>query len=151
MKTLALLLFVVVVLPQAFAQELITMQGKHYYYGPEGRITKPEIKQLLHSTGDPVAIRYFSNYETGKVLGIGCILVGAALNIAGAQSEEYQYYGEVTGLQWAGTVLYGVGAVVLIVKKQSLRKAVKRFNALQQETKLDLGVTRNGVGLRWHF
>ena len=151
MKILTQVMLVFVISSQVFAQELITMQGKHYYYGPEGRILKPEMKELIRSTGDAVAIRYYSNYESGKIVGISCFVVGAALNIAGSQREEYQLYGELNGLHWAGTALYGVGVIVLIVKKQSLRNAVKRFNSLQQETKLDFGVTRNGFGLTYNF
>ena len=148
MKTSILFIFSFIIFSNVFSQELITMQGKYYCYGPEGRITNSEIGELISSSNDPEAIKYYSNYKTGKFIGISCFAVGAVLNVAGYDSSNPY---DISGAQVAGTVLYGVGAIVLISKRQSLRKAVKRYNSLQNKAKLEFGNTRNGIGWSLKF
>ena len=57
LKQIILVLFSLAILPEAFAQEIITTIGKHYHYGVEGRIYNSEIKDLENTIVDSTATR----------------------------------------------------------------------------------------------
>ena len=158
MKTLVIILLTLVSSSQVFAQEdILTMFSKKYYYyqGDYGlsRILKSEIKELVYSTGDPDAFRYYSNYETGREVAIGSIIGGAVFQTIGLIKLEQKYtnYTESNRYITAAIVLYGIGVIALVSKKKSLKNAFNRVLSLQQQTKLEFGGTRNGFGLTYNF
>lgn len=154
------ILFLLIFSSSAIGQaDLVTKKGSKYYY--KGDQYKCKELGIIYKDSEEAMDIYSSGRKNVKsanftaYLGIALIVVGLGVAV---NSDSFQ--GVIAGSLSIviGLVVEVVALVPLGIGKGKIRKAMNIFNfdmierhGYQEEPSVSLGVTKNGIGLVYHF
>ena len=118
-------------------------------------LSKREIKNLFKNTE---ALKYYSKSRTIRVLGMTSAYLGGAcmgIGFSGLTTSSPSLEmtkGDILFYTVSGFIIAGSGIALTSLSPYFVKKAVNTYNqSLNKEVSLNIGFTRNGVGLTFNF
>jgi len=168
MKKLLLISFLcafsaIAVLSQTKGQ--ITLEKKRYYLNDK-QLDNNELKTLLKS--DPESAASYKKATSNYTAAIALIGVGTAFTIYAAVNPPKEDDGPLPGLindeemsKWMVPIYCAGGCIIasipfILSGKKNFKKSISIYNSkhttgLNNNLKIELGLTHNGVGITSHF
>ena len=146
--------------------DLIVLKKKRYYLNDK-QLSIKELKDLLYSKEESADM--YKKAMNNTTVGVVLLGVGTAFIIYAAINPPKEEKGGLPGLisdeemsKWMVPVYISGGCILaslpfVFTGKAQLKKSITIYNSKQTATgyrnefKLDIGLTRNGVGVTYHF